>query len=693
MMKWLRTHSKKIMAGLVLLAMFSFVGGSALVSIVRPDPLKDPFATAFGQEIVQGEIVHAQRQIDVLNRIFAPQYPDAARRQFGEIWQFGNPRLRSEHWYLLAREAEEAGIQVPESVIDRQTAQLSANFIETLRTRDRISVQDIREALARFLSIGEYANRVLSCAAPSEPEIRHLVAETQNKVRVKYVSIPAQRYVDPDEPLTEEEIVAHFEANKALDPNESETGYGYRYPRRVRVQYIVASIPKIAPQMEVSFESVKAYWKANKAQFTRVEYVEPTATTQPTDSQPAPQPKTVQKSFSEARDDVESELRLQSARQVGEQAIRKAHSMLLRPWLDVRVDPETGYKPIPPGGDDPKAMQQIAERLEREFNIPLDYGETELLPTAVLRNHADLRGAFLYKGGPEMQLPEYAMRVPPFYQPTPEESLPCLQFFQPCEAPFIAQDTRFTPSGPVQTIGRYVVFRVIEAAESAPPESLDEVREQVENDVHVVKAFDRAESDATEFYAAAIRLGTESALELFDELKSRRSAVLLSPPPFPRRSWRPSPPEDDPNALPLGPPNVTGLGASERFVDACFDMADPGWSPPQMSLPTTERTDLATTRPAKEPPPRVRLLGLPKLKRWTIIEFLGEDRVDTDQYANRLREAVASQIQRFRGGALREAWFDVQHIEARCGFEKITEALSPSDGAVSPTNQPPPIIY
>lgn len=54
MMKWLRAHTKQIMVVVVLLAMLSFVGGSALVEILAPDPAKSVFGKAFGHDITQG---------------------------------------------------------------------------------------------------------------------------------------------------------------------------------------------------------------------------------------------------------------------------------------------------------------------------------------------------------------------------------------------------------------------------------------------------------------------------------------------------------------------------------------------------------------------------------------------------------------------------------------------------------------
>src|SRR5215510_8586031 len=104
MMKWFRAHTKQIMAFLVLVAMFSFVGGSALVSVLQPDPSKEPFGFAFGKQFIQRDIGQAQQDIAVLERI-SGRSPEI-KAMYGDVWQFGRKDLLAHDWYLLAREAE-----------------------------------------------------------------------------------------------------------------------------------------------------------------------------------------------------------------------------------------------------------------------------------------------------------------------------------------------------------------------------------------------------------------------------------------------------------------------------------------------------------------------------------------------------------------------------------------------------------
>ncbi len=55
MMKWLRKYRKQLMVGLVLFAMLSFVGGSALTTMFNPDPGSVVFAEIFGARVTEND--------------------------------------------------------------------------------------------------------------------------------------------------------------------------------------------------------------------------------------------------------------------------------------------------------------------------------------------------------------------------------------------------------------------------------------------------------------------------------------------------------------------------------------------------------------------------------------------------------------------------------------------------------------
>src|SRR5262245_45535831 len=117
MMKWLRAHSKQIMVVTVLLAMFSFVGGSALVQILSPSQDKDPVLRAFGKVYTLRDLRQSQFDTDVLNKLSIR-------------WQYDQPdyKMSYDQWHCLAEEAERAGLAVSDDEVEQEIQSLQQQW-------------------------------------------------------------------------------------------------------------------------------------------------------------------------------------------------------------------------------------------------------------------------------------------------------------------------------------------------------------------------------------------------------------------------------------------------------------------------------------------------------------------------------------------------------------------------------------
>jgi len=650
MMKWFRKHTKKIMVVVVLFAMFSFVAGAALQSMFSPNPGATEFAVIFGEQVTNGDLNPAQADTIILDRLISS-------------WkQFFNPKLRLEHWYMLTHEAADAGIVVPDEQVDGQLLKmgLTPERLAGYKPRGLFVYPVVRGAFARFLAVQQLAQRVMSTAMPSQTQVRHYVHDTEDKLRIRYAALDAARFIDGNEVIDEAELQEQFETHKDVFAEESEDGVGYKFPRRVRVQYFGVVISQIEPQMDVSFDEVKTYWRRNRSQYKTTDTSDPAAS----------QPVEREMLFSEARMQVERELRQRKALQRSQQVMREAATELLRPWQDQVIDRKTGYKEIiPEVVRDPMYMRNVADRMSAKFGIPLEYRETNLLSQKELDLQPNVgRSRVAISQTQRLPLSEYAFRVPLFFKKAAgSETTLSLQLFQTPDTPLVAttinmQKRRYDPKA-------WYLFRVVEAREAESPASLAEVRDRVEKDVRKRHAFERIETDAKELYAVARHLGLEAALERMTALRTRaalRSPV--TPTPFARRMART-----------LAIPTVAGLGApSEEFIDACFEMANSDWTPPEMELPTTPIVAEATTQPAAEPAPKIRLVSLPKLKKRIVVEFVGLDPVRQDKYEGELRAQAFSTLRAEQARAIWTAWYDLSAIEKRCGFKRSTDDAEPA---------------
>ncbi len=681
MLKWLRKHNKEIMVVVVLFAMLAFVGGDALYSILSPSGADQPYARVFGQQVTRGDLAPASMQTTILEKLFIP-------------WQydFQDRAMAVHHWYVLAREAELAGISVSDAEVEETLANLRKsmtergipeNYIENLRATARITLSQIRSAIRQHLAIQKLFTRVSAAAAPSEPELRHFVLDTQDKIRVQFVTLDARSFVEATEPIDESTLVAMFEAHKDVAPEESDTGIGYKFPRRVRIEYLKTSINEIEKNMEATLEEQTAHWRKNRQRFTKeIEVEDPAAN--PTATQPAKVKKTVELTFSEAQDRVRKEILKNKAMQLAQQAMRKVARELLRPWEKETADSETGFKPIPPAVQEPGYLEAVGNRLAAEFGIPITHHETGLLTQAQLSRepgvqYASIRG----ESGRGLTLPEYAFRVAPFFKPNPRRNEDMSTWLQLFQTPDMAlEGMTFEVSGTTfvqDTV--MIVFRVVEAREAESPASLDEVRETVEKDCRERLAYERIEPVAREVAKAATMVGLDQVASLFENLSNKQKLSGVNrPQPFARRThinmndqnrFMDALANDKPTLVPT---TVAGVGRPdetrvlEKFVDACFEMAAEGWQPEPLEVPETESLRMATTRPAPARTPMIRLVGIPEARKWFVVEFLSHEPVDQNAFETQHRRMAESNLSIERSLRLRMKWFSPEEIEARSGF-------------------------
>ncbi|MCZ6815146.1 MAG: hypothetical protein O7F76_00440 [Planctomycetota bacterium] len=655
MMKWLRKHTKKIMVGVVLFAMFSFVGGPVITEMFNPDPGSIEIGTAFGEKLTRAKVFSIAGDSDILQSFL------------GRGWFAAtiHPEMGPRHWYMLTREAAESGIVVPEHQVETYLTNrgITPDLLKQFENQRLYSYPVVRTAFSRFLAVQVLARRVMSAATPSQAEIRHYVRDTQEKVRVSLVALDAENFVDPDEELSEEAIQAHFEAYKDLDPAESESGFGYRFPRRVAVQYFGASVEDIEPQVACSQDEAVAHWRKNRANYTKTQII--TTTTLPATGPSQRETRQVEMKFSEARMPVERDVRREKAQRLIKKAMREACADLLEPWQGQAVDPDTGYKKeIPESVRAPDFMRRVCDRISADLGVPLTFKETGLLSQDELANVQAIGKASLQVSANErIGFSEYAFRVPLFFQKgRGSETTLSLQRFQTPDSP-LTQTTFKLIDRKFQLVpAATYLFRVVDARVKQSPDSIDEVREKVILDLRTARAFERMEADAKALLATSRHLGLDDALDLMEDLRVKSKVErVFGPHPLTRRIARS-----------LAVPAISVVGtASQKLVDACFEMAADGWTPEPMELPDTPDVARATTRPAMDPTPVVRLVPLPKLHRWIIVEFNGLDPVRQDQFESQYRDEAYTFFTNPQGRRMieiRMSWFEPENIEERCGF-------------------------
>ena len=682
MMNWLRDHTKQIMVALVLLAMFSFVGGQALQNLVAPHEGNRKYARIFGATVKAGEVSAMQRDEAILERLgfeigFSPR----------------GGALPTQHWYMLTHEAAAAGLRASDEEIDAtlKSKGITPEVLYTMPEREVFAPTFVREAVGRWIAVQKNAERVVRAATPSEPEIRHYARDTEEKLSVKLVALDAERFIDGNEVVSDADILAHFDKYKNTLPGEGDAEYGYKYPDRVKVQCIIADVKRIATQVVITDEEVKAHWKRNRAAYKITEDV-PTsqpATTQPT-TQPATTKVTREKTFSEAMMDVQRQLREQKAQQLADQAMRKASQDLLKPWYEVQVDRQTGYKPIVEAAKAADFMQKVRDQVAAEFGIQIDYMEFGPISRDDLNKNPEF-GPFMVAGSnaDRIRMADFAFRVAPLHKAEEESDAALrLQLYQSPDAALIDAQMSFAIEGGriVQKPGkpeRFALFRVVEALPAAAPASVDEVKEQIAKDLRRERAYARMEEQARQLYTVARKVGLSDALAGLESLRTKSGVTTVATPPaFARKT-----------GFDAQTSYIDPVGKSEDFINAAFALAADDWKPGTAEAAATpEMSALTTTRPALTPEPKVTLVGLPKLKKWVVVEYVKLDPVTDDKFAGELKKRAHDSLFGKRAREAITQWFDPKAIEKRCGFQLLTDdGQLPRGGGAAPMPVDAPI--
>jgi hypothetical protein len=238
MMKFLRKYNKWILA----------VGGTLLMIVFLIPQAVSNLGKQAGQgsatvALVDGEKISAKEWEPYLEEMRALVQLQATIPQL--LGPFVMSIREPEHWYLMVREAEAAGLVGGEELGSQAAAALQS----------MAGMTQNREVIARTLARIDGINRLLNLyqQAGKFSDVRLVDA-----ARDEFLSMSADMVVlqaDPDavdyEP-TEDELQAQLDEYGELTAAASESGFGYRVPDRVQIEYLSVDVPSVREMVERS---------------------------------------------------------------------------------------------------------------------------------------------------------------------------------------------------------------------------------------------------------------------------------------------------------------------------------------------------------------------------------------------------------------------------------------------------------
>ncbi len=684
MIKFMRKHNKKLLAIFASGLLVVWLGSTALEEMFRADPGKQVAGRAFGSEFRRRDLADAHARTEVLRSInmsWDMPWGSTFGRLIDPVDQLT--------WFLLDREARRSGIQIPRREVERflTMARIPGQWLESARDHRGISIDRIMDVIADQIRISRVGELAATSVEVSVPEVNHLIRDTREKLTVRMALFRAGDFANPKYQPDADTLEKHFYKYSGVLPDEGESGYGYKWPDRVRVEYLVADVDKIVSAMKISRDETRDYWADHRREYTRQVPVasapasKPTTSSQPSTaaSQPAaskPATKTVVKSFDEAREEAESDLKKERGPVVAEKLIRLANNRLLEPWYDVTPDKETGYRSAPPGLDAPDYLAKVAGRVCRANDLPSEVLRVVKPGRWLTRKDAlELAGigeAVIEGQQPGEEAPttfaDLAFRVPGLYTPPRDSSLRGLSLYEPFNTPLVE-----TKEGMPHN---YYVFRVVAAEASHAPKTIDEVKERVRRDVIELDGYRRAGEAVKKVLPRAQQQGLQAAVKADAALTERLGDhVLITPEPFARRRSM------DRMALQFGLPltaywPIEELGVVEerqigsfpipmkmvaerfepevaRFMEVCFGLAPKSGA-------------------ASQPTPSVGLVEMPRSRQWALVEFVRIDRLSVGDYA-KIQQQAYELLRLQRTIAFTRRWFDSEQVKKRADFAPATE--------------------
>lgn len=524
MTKVLRRYRNWFLAlfGSFLMVSFLLTGPS---SVFHPDPKKTVEGTLNGEKVRADDFAKAATELDAVELLA----PLLVKQNLGI--------KDGRHWLMLTREAQDMGLvgnqqdgqeavkdiastMLPDVLREEAMRDLAQNqpqmwdfakrnpqilnyfvndrlqkltrsdvesrlsdltkYLESVKSRGApgLTAADFDLALAKLRGVLRMQNAYLSAGRLSDRRYIHTARMARDAVVADALVIPGATQADPAFTPTDEQIQAQFEKYKAVNRATSEDGFGYELPARVKLEWIEFNPATIASGLTLDLKDVSKHWQQHRVKF-------------PGD-------------IEAERANVERDLRNERVNDILTEVERawkakvKAELRSLKTVQNAKVLPADWASKHP-------TMQSlassVAEAAQASLKFPVPTPSVQLrsatwLKVAEAGTLPGIGQSELSAGG---KVHPFAEVLSQTYEISDDASLG-VQVNVPFESGLVGAD------------GSRHYFMVTDARKVSPPDSIEEVRDQVVSDLRSVNGFERAKEKITDYIAKAAGEGM-TALE------------------------------------------------------------------------------------------------------------------------------------------------------------------------------------
>lgn len=636
MNKWLQKNNKQILAFVMVLLMVAFLLPSTFQGCGGRGM---HVGTINGKKLTEIELRNSYGEWEyVLNRVFiAPRAGDVQNmRPLLSAFAIGSAAQEIDQnkamYMLLKEEAQQMGASVSPATLDAILAQVmvrhdDGRILDYESIREKNEGKILRNAVANVLSVEAAFLRAAANVKVSAPQRQLELAAQSQTVTLGIVPFDASNYADKITPPTKEQLQEQF--NKYADVQASENGtkenpfgFGYRFPDRLKVQYLLLPRSEIrkavlAQKSEYDWEvDARKYYLANLASFP---------STQPAATQPGAATQPAHVSFEQAKDralDAVLAPKIETLSRMVQQRIILALNNDYTAFAKSQTAATSGPAPgtaLGPAFDTFDYLTALATDVQKQFGVVLtavnlgdQYRSAQALAQISTINEAEA----MVQGRPE-PFATYAFQAAEPLMPAgskDREQAFALHLFQPSQAMATFD-------------GTFAIFRITSAQPAHKPASIDEVAAQVEADVKRKLQFEAAVADAKKLLESAASTNLNTAA-------SSAGKLVIDSGPMRLMGQVAIP------GLPLG--NT----AQQQFRQQAFDLL----------------TDL---HPAKPP---TKLIELPIESKALAVELRALEGTFPAELTPMLEANIASSVQNQTVQLIAPLWFNYDSVVERTGY-------------------------
>ena len=265
MLRFLRKYNKYILAVFGTILLVTFLVGTAITSLLAGAGQANAEWATLGpdgdESLTALDLEQARRELRLLSAI-------------GQAVPLYGNLDRPEHWFLLVREAQSAGLVGGAAA--SPLAQ-SGNALAQITQLSGENPRFILETLAKLAGVssvidlymgGSPYSQAIPISRYSDRRFKHIAQDRFHQVTAQLVVIEASA---PDEPraFTEAQLTEQMDKYAEDLPGAGEMGFGYRLPDRAKIEWLVVSADSVRAVIVDSDElnpvALRKHWRLNAA--------------------------------------------------------------------------------------------------------------------------------------------------------------------------------------------------------------------------------------------------------------------------------------------------------------------------------------------------------------------------------------------------------------------------------------------